>query len=263
MIDIYKMAEIVSSSVQYLIGTQNANEIIKKGAGGQYTRKIDKVAEDTAINFLKNEGVPVEILSEEAGRIRLGDRPEYICLLDPIDGSFNAICGIPLASVSIALAPYKNNATLSDIEYGLVKNIITGDTFEATKGKGAKLNGKKINTSSIEYLEDSTIGLYVEHGIKGIDKLLEKPKRIRNLGCVSLELCYLAKGSYHAFIDLRKKLRVTDIAAGKLIVEEAGGITGNESGSPLNTTILKMEWISIIAAANNRIYEQTMGLLKK
>jgi myo-inositol-1(or 4)-monophosphatase len=80
---------------------------------------------------------------------------------------------------------------------------------------------------------------------------------------VALELCYLARGDYHAFVDLRRALRVTDIAAGKLIVEEAGGIIGTETGSPLMADISELGRISIIAGGNYKIYEQVMNEIRE
>jgi myo-inositol-1(or 4)-monophosphatase len=261
--DFRSLAEEVSTAVAPLLGTHEGEKIIGRGASGQYTRRIDKVAEDIAIRFLEEEEVSMVILSEEAGKVKLGEDPEYICLIDPIDGSFNAIHGIPICAFSLALAPYHKGASLKDIEYGIVRNIATGDVFEAKKGKGAKFNGKNIKTAKEENLEESTICLYIDHGIGRLEKLVAKPKRIRTLGCVALELCYLARGDYHAFVDLRRALRVTDIAAGKLIVEEAGGIIGTETGSPLMADISELGRISIIAGGNYKIYEQVMNEIRE
>jgi myo-inositol-1(or 4)-monophosphatase len=145
---------------------------------------------------------------------------------------------------------------------GLVKNLATGDVYEAEKGKGAKLNGKNISTTRDEKLEGASLCVYIHRDVRRLEKLLKMPKRVRTLGCVALEMCHVAKGDYHAMVDLRKVLRVTDIAAGKLIVEEAGGIVSDGLGQPLRASILEIERTSPIASGNIGIHKKILNVLR-
>lgn len=85
-------------------------------------------------------------------------------------------------------------------------------------------------------------------------------RRIRLLGSVAIELCYVADGTYDAFLDIRGNLRVVDIAAAKLIVEEAGGIITNEHGKSLNNKLNVIERTSIVAAGNLNVHTSTMNI---
>jgi myo-inositol-1(or 4)-monophosphatase len=195
------------------------------------------------------------VLSEESGLVTFGENPEYICVLDPLDGTHNAIHGIPFYSVSIAIARYSENASLEDIGYGLVMNLKTGDVFEAGKGKGARFNGETISAED-KRLDESTFCIYMRNDTGVLNRLLHGVKRIRNMGSVALELCHVAKGDYHGLVDLRNLLKVTDVAAGKLILEEAGGICTPDAG------ILGLEGIPVVACSSEKLYKDVAKLLR-
>ena len=93
------------------------------GADGTLTKYVDKLAEDVAIKFIKKADMGINILSEEAGFLDFGG--EYTFVLDPVDGTRNAYRGIPFYSVSLGVG----KSRLSDVEYGIVKNIPTGEVF--------------------------------------------------------------------------------------------------------------------------------------
>ena len=99
---------------------------------------VDKLAEDTALDVVNKSKTKVNILSEEIGFI--DNNAEYTFVLDPLDGTRNAYRGISFYSVSLAIGKSK----ISDVEYGIVKNIPTGDVFLAEKGRGAFMNGTRI-----------------------------------------------------------------------------------------------------------------------
>ena len=107
------------------------------GADGTATKFIDRLAENTALDLINKSKVKVNVLSEEAGFIDNGGK--YTFVLDPLDGTRNAYRGIPFYSVSIGVG----KKCINDIEYGIVKNIPTGDVYTAEKGFGAFLNGKR------------------------------------------------------------------------------------------------------------------------
>ena len=158
------------------------------GADGTPTKYVDKLAEDVAIKFIKKTDMNVNLLSEEAGFLDFGG--EYTFVLDPVDGTRNAYRGIPFYSVSLGVG----KSRLSNVEYGIVKNIPTGEVFFAEKDYGAFLNKKRIGVPDVpakEILSSITLG-------KNFDALtlsLAKRGIVRSLGSASLEMCMVAIGA--------------------------------------------------------------------
>lgn len=256
-----EVASEVQKVVQPIKGTKESGEFIKMGADGMPTVKMDDVAEMAAFGVLEKSGIPMVVLSEESGVVRMGESPEYICVLDPVDGTLNAVCGIPFYSISIAIAPYRVDASMNDIELGLVMNLATGDTFEAEKGSGARFNGEKINAKD-ERLDESTLCVYMQNDTEKLSKLLNVAKRVRSMGSVALELCHVAKGDYHGLVDRRNLLKVTDVAAGKRILEEAGGVVmADGKGNALEPGIMDLKGISIVACSSEKLYKDVAELL--
>ncbi len=213
------------------------------GADGTATKFIDKLAEDTAFYIINKSKVKVNILSEEAGFIDNGGK--YTFVLDPLDGTRNAYRGIPFYSVSIGIG--KKN--INDVEYGIVKNIPTGDVYTAEKGVGAFLNGKRFCVPEVpdkELLSSLALG-------KNFDKVtlkFAKRDKVRSLGSSSLEMCMVAIGGLDYFIVGKEYLRVIDIAASTLILREAGGFVTDISGNDLDISFNLEERTSVVAACN-------------
>ncbi|MBC7100139.1 MAG: bifunctional fructose-bisphosphatase/inositol-phosphate phosphatase [Methanobacteriales archaeon] len=265
-----EMAEKVQKAIAPLVGKEEAGEIIKMGADGTPTKLIDLVAEDETINVLENTGRPVTLISEEIGYLKIGEKEDsehkIIFVVDPLDGTTNAIKSIPFYGISIAIAEYDSTdvlPSLNDVKMGFVKNFATNDIYEALRGHGAYLNGERIKPSRQESLEESSMGAFI-YGTKfpKIDNICRIIRRMRILGSVALELSYVANGAYDAFMDLRGNLRVVDIAASKLIVEEAGGIVTTEKGEPLNGLLNVKERTSLIAAGNRQLHQEIMKALE-
>lgn len=253
----------IQRSIKPFMGHKESADVLYKGADGTPTKRIDDIAEKAALGFLKSTEIPMVVLSEEIGRVSLGEDPEYICVLDPVDGTLNATKNIPIYNTSIAFAPYKEDATLKDIKYGLVMDLFNSNTFKAEKRGAAMMNGKEISVSTTEEIEKSTLSLYIKPGeLRTVEALIKKTKRIRCLGSVALELCYVANGGYEGMIDLRHLLKVTDIAAGKIIVEESGGIVSDSEGKILNYGLQTLDRVEIIAAANEKVHESVLSLLR-
>jgi len=245
-----EIADRVGTSVTSLIGKGMEEE-------------IDARAEKTAMGELLKSEVPMLVVSEESGATFLSKEPEYIYLLDPIDGTYNAARGIPPFAFSIAVARYVDGATLGEIEVGLVRNLVTGDTYEAERGRGATMNGTPLHPSEERSLGKSTFCVYLfGTQLKELARVLPYIKRIRSLGCASLELCYVAENGFEGFVDLRGTLRNVDIAAGKLIIEEAGGRITGKDGEKLNTGIDNIRTLSVLAAGNSILHEELIKRLK-
>lgn len=131
-----KMAEQVEKAVAPLVGTPDAGEIIKMGADGTPTKLIDLVAEDEAIGVLENTDRPVTIISEEIGILHINqeppDEPRIIFVVDPLDGTSNAIRNIPFYGISVAVAEYIPGGdlpSLNNVVMGFVKNFATEDLY--------------------------------------------------------------------------------------------------------------------------------------
>ena len=261
----YQIIDEVGEAVSPLVGKEKSGETVKMGADGTPTKMIDVVAEEKVIKLLKNTGKSVTLVSEEIGELKIGKGPsEVVFVVDPLDGTVNALKNIPFYGISIAIADSAikplNSLTLRDIEIGFVKNLATGDLYQAIKGNGASLNGENTVPSSREDITGSLIGAYVRGAMTKMNEICKTVKRIRLLGSVATELCYVADGTYDAFLDIRGNLRVVDIAAAKLIVEEAGGTVTNEHGKSLDNKLNVTERTSIIAACNLNVHKDIINI---
>ena len=275
----YEIIKEVSRAIRPYVGKPESGEKVKIGADGTPTSFIDIIAEEKVINILKNAPVLSYIVSEEIGELKLGkgtkrsisltqelrrddiedeERPKFIFLVDPIDGTSNAIKEIPAYGISIAVAsvPEGRIATLNDVELGFISNFGNGNFFEAEKGKGCWLNNEEVHPSNIVNFSDITLGGFTKSGTSTASQLVDNARRMRVLGSVVLEISYVASGRYDAFIDLRGS-RIIDIAASKLILEEAGGIITDKYGEKLNNK-LSIHEKTIVIAANNKILHKQM-----
>ncbi len=247
------VAEAIHEAISELVGTPEAGATLRIGADGTPTEKIDEVAENAALSVLEADGRSMRLVSEELGEKAIGSEPEFTFVLDPIDGTFNAVNNVPFFCLPVAIG----NRDLSDIRYGYVRNLVNGDVYTAEKGKGAFLNNRRIHVSSFSELSLLSVISYSRspHVINN-----HNVRRVRVFGCAGLELCYIAAGIFDAFIDMRSMLRVTDIAASKLIVEEAGGKITDGRGKPLNTPLDVRQRLNMVAS-NGIVHDKLLGLV--
>lgn len=264
----HDLIEESQKAITPLIGSQKGGEIVKMGADGTPTTFIDLVAENKVMEVLKGVGRPLTLISEEIGEINIGDGPsEAILVVDPLDGTSNAVKNIPAYGISVAVAPVppdKEGAlTIPDIQMGMVKNYATDDIYSAVKGKGALINGNNLIPSPKQDLSQTSLGAYVYRMDMGkIEILCKSVRRMRILGAVAIELAYVADGTYDAFVDIKNNLRLVDIAAAKLILEESGGIVTDSNGESLNGRLNVLEKTSIIATCNAVIHGKIMDILE-
>ncbi len=248
-----------------LFGSAEAQAGFGIGAGGDVIKKIDLAAESALIQTLQDYGVSCTLISEEAGTKEIGSNPSSFYLTtDPLDGTTNAVRGAPFMAVSLAVSkkPY-----LRDVETALVCDPVHDVTYTAERGKGAFRNREEIRSSSTTSLEEAVIGvdfntLKIRELISRLIPLLEKTRHLRHFGANALELCYVADGTTDAFIDIRGKLRVTDIAAAYLILREAGGLMVTPEGKELDVALEATQRVAFIAAANKTFCTAIQRLLK-
>lgn len=261
-----ELIEESQKAISPLIGKNEGGKIVKMGADGTPTTLIDMVAEKRVMEVLEGVGRPLNLISEEIGEVLVGNgQPEVILIVDPLDGTSNAVKNIPAYGISVAVVPNnpKIPSTINDIHLGMVKNYATEDLYSAIKGRGAFINGKKLKPSSKQDLSQISLGAYVYRMNMGkIEVLCKSVRRMRIMGAVAIELSYVADGTYDAFVDMKDNLRIVDIAAAKLILEESGGMVTDRYGNTLNGKLGVCEKTSLIATCNSIIHGQIISILE-
>ncbi len=204
---------------------------ITKKRHNDFVTEVDQAAEAAIINVLGSAYPDHAFLAEESGAsANLHDQHEYVWIIDPLDGTTNFIHGFPQYCVSIALQ-YRGQITQA-VVYDPTRN----DLFTATKGAGAYLNDKRIRVGRRDKLADALIGTgFPFRDLDGLDEYLrmfkimtENCAGMRRAGAAALDLAYVAAGRLDGFFE--KTLKPWDIAAGSLLITEAGGLVGNFSG---------------------------------
>jgi len=235
------------------------------GAGGDPVKKIDLAAEKAITDTLRKHKVTFTLISEESGMIEYGTDPQQCYVTtDPIDGTTNLIRGLPFYATSIALS---NEPTLGAVHSALVTDLFHGTTYTASKGIGAFRDNKRIIPSSNVAVEESVIGIdlnsyRIQKLAPKLTALMGEAKHMRHFGANALELCYVADGTIDAFIDIRGKLRTTDMAAASLIIKEAGSIISTPEGNQLDARLDPHQRVEFIAASNENIHRRILSLIK-
>ena len=252
----------VYNNVKHLAGTEESGGDFGRGAGGDISRKIDIVAEKTVLDYLKEIKFDCIVLGEECGRVELSKNPKGFIIMDAIDGSTNAVRGIPFFCCSLAFA---TDNKLSSITDSVVMDLSNGEMYHATKGKGAFLNKKRIHTNEKNNLY-FVVGLDMsgisQDSLQRLVPIISASNHIRHFGAVALELAIFARGLVDVFVDLRDKLRITDVAAGYLIASEAGGYIIDKFGKSLDSDLSYESRISFVAAANKEFLDEIVEKLK-
>ena len=250
----------------YLSTVQPPQEDLGRGAGGDVMKPVDLAAEKAIIQTLQAYDVSFTLISEESGVKKFGSAPKdcYICV-DPIDGTTNFVHGLPFYASSIAVACKPN---LEGVFAGIVVDLVHDDVFYAYRGKGAYRNGKQIHTSNTKSIDDAIIGLdlnaYKAQFNKAIAaNLIESIRHTRHFGANALEISHVAAGLTDAFIDLRGKIRATDVAAGFLIAKEAGAVITDADGNPINVPLDPRQTLAFIASANMNIHKHILSLINR
>lgn len=245
-----------------IVGTIEGKEKFEIGAGGDISTRIDLKAERAVFETLKKNGFNPTVVGEECGLIEGKDTG--ILVMDGIDGTTNANSGLPFYCCSLAYSPDKNLTSVTD---SVVFNLVSSDLFYASRSNGSFLNNRRIHVASDPSISinEMVIGLNIsglsERHFNSISKLVSSVNHIRHLGANALELCYFARGSINAYIDIREKIRAIDMAACYLIAKEAGGLIFDTSGNELNCNLSIDSRMSFIAVGNTKMYNWIVSLL--
>jgi len=230
-------------------------QVSAKGPG-DFVTSADKRTEKILIDELQKAHPEYGIVTEETGIINKSNRKNR-WIIDPIDGTLNFLNGVPQFAISIG---YEENG---EIKCGVIFNPISNEMFCAEKGNGAYLNNGRIRVSNKKKIDDA---LLVTGGPEGVSKIKDKiyseyikvsnnVLHVRKFGSAALDMAYVACGRFDGF--WQRELNYWDIAAGIIILKEAGGLVDffeNNESSPLKKNIL---------ATNSNIHEELRGLISK
>jgi myo-inositol-1(or 4)-monophosphatase len=234
------------------------------GAGGDPLKQTDLAAENAIVDTLISHDVSFTLISEESGLKKYGRHSdECYVTTDPIDGTTNLTRGVPFYATSIAISA---RPTLNAVHSALVADLFHDVTYTARKGKGAYRNGQAIIPSRNTSIEEAVIGVdlnsyKVQRIAFRLTQLLRVTKHIRHFGANALELCYVADGTTDGFVDIRGKLRTTDMAGAWLIVQEAGARITSPEGKPLSAKLDPKQKVEFIAAANQEMHKIIRDLI--
>lgn len=252
----------IYENVKDMAGTNDAAGDFGVGAGGDISRNIDIIAEKTVLDYLKETNFECVVLGEECGRVELSASPRGYVIMDAIDGSANAVRGVPFFCSSLAFATENRLSSITD---AVITNLSNGDMYWASKGSGSFLNDAQIRVHSDEPIY-KLVGVNMSGATpeltRKLQPIFEQHNHMRHLGANALEMAFFASGLLDIYVDLRDKIRIQDIAAGYLIVKEAGGLLLDASMKPLDADLSYQTRVSFIAAANQKILDEVFADIK-
>ncbi|MEG3765714.1 inositol-1-monophosphatase [Alteromonas sp. 14N.309.X.WAT.G.H12] len=239
-----------------LRGFENRSDLTKETKGvNDYVTLIDKEAEQAIINKIQQSYPDHSFLGEESGETHGADT-EYQWIIDPLDGTTNFIKGIPHFSVSIALL-HKGR-----LDQAVVFDPIRSEIFTASRGQGAQLNGYRIRTTKPKDLSETVLATALPFKEKAqfgefalsLNRIFRECGDIRRGGSAALDMAYVAAGRMDGYWE--RGIKVWDIAAGELLVREAGGLVTDFVGN--NDPMYKGE----IVAGSPRVVQSLVKHLK-
>ncbi len=250
-----KAAEAASRSLVRDFGEVEQLQVSKKGPG-DFVSAADRRAEDIIQKELLKARPGYSMIMEESGR-KDGSDPHHTWIVDPLDGTTNFLHGIPHWAISIALQKDK------EIVAGLIYDPIKDELFYAEKGTGAFMRNKRLRVSGRSNMADSVIAAGSPALTRGNHARFQQQSQVimqntaafRRQGAAALDLAYVAAGRYEGFWEY--DLSPWDVAAGYIIVREAGGMitTISGQGTPLDG--------KSVLASNEKIYKDLKELLNQ
>lgn len=202
---------------------------VEQKGRNDYVSEADFAAERAVIDTILKHHPDHAIIAEESGE---QGKSEYTWIIDPLDGTANYLHGFPVFCVSVAVM-HKNR-----LEHGAIYDPMRQELFTASRGQGAHLDGRRIRVTGQKNLERALLGtgfpfrdsnMAIPPYMKMLEKAMTDTAGIRRCGAAALDLCYVAAGRLDAYWETG--LSIWDIAAGALIIREAGGIISGLDGS--------------------------------
>lgn len=242
-----KAGNIIARSVDRVDALTITNK-----AQNDFVTEVDQKAEMTIIEIISKAYPSHSFLGEETGHSGTDDKSEYLWIIDPLDGTTNFLHGFPQFAVSIALQ-HKG-----EITQAVVYDPINQDLYTASKGEGAQLNNRRLRVTGRKSLQGALLGTgfpfkqqqHLDVYLETFKALFPDTAGIRRPGSAALDLAYLAAGRIDGFWEIG--LNAWDIAAGVLLVKEAGGFVGDFSGGD--------EYLKTgnVVAGNEKVYEDIL-----
>lgn len=233
-------------------------EIASKGAPNDFVTSVDRAAEAEIIAIVKKAYPDHGFLGEETGAADGTNINQVVWIIDPLDGTLNFIHGLPYFCVSIAVQ------MRGVVEHAVVYNPINGELFTATRGSGAQLDGKRIRVSDCKGIDTALVGSgfaykrtneSIDVCMKRIANVLAHGSDLRHGGACALDLAFVAAGRLDGFWETG--LGPWDVAAGALLVREAGGFVSDLAGTDQFITNGR------IVAATTKVYPKLFELLQQ
>ncbi|PNG27757.1 inositol monophosphatase family protein [Methylocella silvestris] len=224
---------------------------------GDFVSAADRRAEKVLFEELSKARPGYGFIMEESGAVEGSDK-SHTFIIDPLDGTTNFLHGLPIFSISIGLVRE------GQVVAGLVYNPANDDMFVAEKGQGAYLNNRRLRVAARRELSDALIGCGTPHIGKAsgharfkqeFSAVMANVANIRRLGSAALDLCYVAAGNYDGFWE--RDLQQWDIAAGIIMIKEAGGYITDADGGP--DPLAK----GTVCAGNDIIHRALLALVKQ
>ncbi len=239
-------------------------QVSRKGPA-DFVSMADKRAEQTVMEELRHARPDWGFYMEEGGTIA-GDPSKPRWIVDPIDGTSNFLHGIPHFAIAIAVQEPKLGGGWGEVTQGLVYQPLTDESFWAEKGRGSWLNERRLRVSSRRNLDDALIATgipYKAHGdLERFQRILEsvapEVAGIRRFGSAALDLAWVAAGRYDGFWE--EDLQLWDIAAGILLVREAGGFVSDFRGSEAG--LAKGQVLAANDQLHSRLHKLVAGALR-
>ena len=202
---------------------------VRRKQANDFVTQVDQAAEQAVIDVVRRAYPAHAILAEESGPLQGADA-EYRWIIDPLDGTTNFIHGFPQYCVSIAV---QHRGTIS---HGVVYDPAKNELFTASRGRGAFLNERRMRVSRCRRLEAALVGTgfpfkelsRLELYVRQLQTMMTSTAGVRRAGSAALDLAYVAAGRLDAFWEMG--LSAWDMAAGALLIQEAGGLVGDFSG---------------------------------
>ena len=230
---------------------------VSQKMANDFVTEVDQSSENIIIDTLLTAYPDTGILAEESGQTRGNPQSEHIWIIDPLDGTTNFIHGFPFYCISIALQ------SKGRIEQAVVYDPTRNDLFTSTRGRGAFMNDRRLRVSKRIRLQECLISTgfpfrpdddYATY-LKLMSEVMKRTAGLRRPGAAALDLAYVAAGFCDGFFETG--LHPWDMAAGSLLITEAGGLVGNFTGDA--DYLYQRECM----AANPKIYAQLVTLLQK
>jgi myo-inositol-1(or 4)-monophosphatase len=224
-----------------------------------YKHLLDKAAQGALVDTLSSHCVSAQLISEEGNVVIGGGGPTVIA--DPVDGTTNLARGLHPTVTCISVS---DNGLLSGTLAAIVKDIYTGETYTAERGKGAAFNGCPIHVAAPKQVRSALISMGISKTpkLERITPLLNTCKHIRMLGSSASELSLVASGSLDAHVDVRGTLRATDVAAALVILAEAGGLHAINGAIGGDFKLTKETTMELLVASNKQLLDELLALTK-